>query len=134
MARARTPVARAAITGAAAKNPQRHKGRKVPANQRPLGKPSRWLTGWGQKAFEAFKAELPWLKESHRMLVELAADLRGHLSDPERGNLSLQARQELRRCLAQLGATPADESKVNFADGDEEDPLAGLFTPPANTR
>ncbi len=135
MARARTPVAAAAATGAAAKNPQRHRGRAAPKGVAELGEPSAYLEPHEREAFRRFKRELPWLKASHRLLVELASRYRGRLMhpDPEQRTLSLQAMQELRRCLAQLGATPADESKVNIADGAEEDDDDAFFrAPPAS--
>jgi hypothetical protein len=58
------------------------------------------------------------------VLVELASSYRGRMldPDPDAPRLGLQAAQELRRCLAQLGATPADESKVNTGSGEEDDP------------
>src|SRR5665213_2498665 len=115
MARPRTPVAKAKAIAADVKNPQRHKKRRAPVGQAPLGPAPMWLGPYGMKAFQAFKRELPWLKEWHRVLVELASGYRGRMLDPELG-LGLQAAQELRRCLAQLGATPADESKVTLPD------------------
>ena len=132
MARARTPVAVAKATGAAAKNPQRHRGRAAPAGVAMLGAPSAYLEAHEREAFKRFKKELPWLKESHRLLVELGARLRGCLMHPdlEKRGLSLQGSQELRRICAQLGATPADESKVNHGDGGDQDPDDGYFAPP----
>ena len=130
MPRTRLPVAAAKVTGAAAKNPQRHRGRKA-AKGGELGKPSAWLKlhPGAIKAYAAFKRELPWLKESHRAIVEIASQLRGRQITPGE-ILGLPGMQELRRCLAVLGATPADESKVAQADGDEEDPEEALFSKP----
>ena len=132
MARARTPVAAAKTTGAAAKNPQRHRDRKAPAGVAPLGEPSAYLEPHEKQAFKRFQKELPWLKESHRLLVEIAARFRGQLMHPdlEKRGLSLQGMQELRRILGSLGATPADESKVSMADGGDEDEDDALFAPP----
>lgn len=127
MARPRTPVAKAKATAADVKNPGRHRSRKAPKGQAALGGPSAWLSLYGKRAFEAFKRELPWLKESHRLLVELGAQTRGKLMDPEVDVVGLQERQELRRILAQLGATPADESKVNIPDAGDDEPEEALF-------
>ena len=110
------------------KNPQRHRDRKAHSGE-PLGAPSMWLSVYGKRAFLAFKRELFWLKESHRLVVELGADLRGKLMDPMEV-LGLPGRQELRRILAQLGATPADESKVTLPDEEEEDPDEAFFRRP----
>src|SRR5436190_1234709 len=107
MARPRTPVAKAKATGADVKNPGRHKARRAPGGLDPLGPASKFLAPHAKKAFELFRAELPWLRESHRVLVELASIYRGRMIDPDpEVGLSLQGAQELRRCLAQLGATP----------------------------
>lgn len=75
-----------------------------------------------KRAFERFRRELPWLKESHRMLVEMAATLRARVQIAP----ALKDMQELRRMLGQLGATPADESKVAHAE-EEEDPDEAFF-------
>lgn len=133
MARPRTPVAAAKATAAAVKNPQRHRDRKAPTGVSPLGAPSAYLQAHEKQAFARFQKELPWLKESHRLLVEIASRFRGQLMhpDPEKRGLSLQGFQELRRCLSQLGATPADESKVNIGDGADEDEDDALFAPAA---
>lgn len=127
MAKPRTPAAKAKATGADVKNPARHKGRRAPAGGVPLGGPSAHLGLYEKRAFERFRAELPWLKESHRLLVEIASKYRGLLLDPDVPLVGLQTMQELRRCLGALGATPADESKVSIASGDEEDPDEARF-------
>jgi hypothetical protein len=127
MGRARTPVAKAAAIAADVKNPGRHKGRAAPKGVAGLGGPSMWLDLHGKRAFQAFKKELPWLEEADRVLVELASMYRGRLLDPEGQGLGLQAAQELRRCLAALGATPADRSKVTVPDDGEEDQDEALF-------
>lgn len=131
MGRARTPTAVAEATGAEVKNPQRHRGRAQPKGLGELGPASAFLGPFEKRAFEAFRRELPWLKESHRVLVELAARYRGRMMDPE-DRLPMDNAQELRRCLAQLGATPADESRVTTGGGDEEDPDDALFVQPVS--
>jgi hypothetical protein len=128
VSRARLPVAKAKATGAAVKNPGRHSGRKA-IKAKDLGGPSAWLSLYGHRAFQAFRRELPWLKEHHRVIVDLASHLRGRLMDPE-DIVGLPAMQELRRCLAVLAATPADESKVTLPDDDEGDPDDAFFDRP----
>lgn len=125
MPRPRTPAAKAEVSGAAAKNPQRHKGRTAPKSGL-LGEPSVWLTKPGAlKAWHGFRRELPWLKESHRPIVEIASVLRGRLIDGE--DIGVSAINQLRMCLAQMGATPADETKVHAPTDDEEDPTDAFF-------
>ena len=127
MARVRTPIAKAKATGADVKNPQRHRARVAPKGVGGLGSASSWLKPFEVKAFDALRGQLPWLKESHRVLVEITATYLGRLLDPE-DVLPLDSKQELRRCLAQLGATPADESKVTQPDANAEDPEEALFS------
>lgn len=129
MARARTPVAKAQATAADVKNPQRHKGRAAPKGVAGLGAPPAWMDPHSRKAWQQLQRELPWLKESHRGIVEITAMLRGRIIETG-GPIGLQPMQELRRCYAQLGATPADESKVTLPDDDGEDPEAAFFQAP----
>lgn len=122
MARARTPVAKAKVTGAAAKNPQRHRGRSKPA-VRPLGKPSTFLDKHGQQAWEGFRRELPWLMESDRSLLEVACVVRGRLLAGD--DVGVQSLSMLQSILSKLGASPSDRSKV--AVPDEEKPQDEFF-------
>ena len=101
------------------------RGRAAPKGIPPLGGPSSHLLLYEKRAFERFKRESPGLKESHRLLVELASTLRGQILDPG-AMLDLKGMQELRRILGQLGATPADESKIAHGD-EEEDPDDAFF-------
>jgi hypothetical protein len=115
----RLPAQKAAVTGAAIKNPQRFRERKEPASV-PLGEPSKHLDHFGKQAFEAFKRELPWLMEGDRSLVEVASALRGRLIEDAAG-VGVSALQALSAVLSKLGATPVDRSKVALP-GEEEEP------------
>jgi hypothetical protein len=117
----RLPATKASATGAALKNPQRHRDRKAPKNVR-LGPPSDHLKDGAISAWEGFKRELPWLSEGHRALVEVASNLRGRMIDGE--EVGVTALSLLQVCLSKLGATPTDETKISFGDdGDDADPL-----------
>ena len=120
----RTPTARAAVTGAAAKNPQRHRGRAAP-KAGALGAVSSWLTPTAKKAWASFRRELPWLTEADRALLEVAATIRGRLMAKE--DVGVSALNQLRMCLAQMGATPADRSKITVPDEGEADPTDAYF-------
>lgn len=130
MPRPRNPVAKAKAAAADVKNPGRHAARAEPKGIAPIGAPPRWMDPQQRAAWAAITGELPWLKESHRMLVIMTTMLRAEL---ELGTISMAKMQELRRCLGQLGATPADESKVSLPD-DEEDDDAAFFRPPPSGR
>lgn len=126
MARPRTPVAKAEATGAAAKNPQRHRARKEPSSTKALGKAPTWFDEAQSSMWEGFKLELPWLTEADRSVMEIASALRAQFkTDPM--NMGVTKLNLLRLCLAQLGATPADRSKIGVGDGDEEDPDDTFF-------
>lgn len=123
MANPRTPVAKARLTGASDKNPARHRNRKDPQST-PLGKPSTFLDRHGKSAWEGYRKELPWLMESDRSLVEIAASVRGRLLAGE--DVGITALSMLQSILSKMGGSPADRSKVALADDEtEEDEFFG---------
>jgi hypothetical protein len=117
MPAARLPAAKAKVTGAAVKDPQRHKDRKEPKVAQ-LGEPSIFLDEFGRQAWFAFQSELPWLAESDRALVEIAASVRGRLIGGE--DVGTTALSMLQSILSKMGASPADRTKVAAPDGEEE--------------
>lgn len=119
MARPRIPRARAAVEARDKKNPQRFSNRKEPKSTGDLGDPPEWMGGEQRAAWKVFQREIPWLTESHRGLVEIAAIIRARLATGE--EVGVQALNLLRQCLGQMGATPADASKVSVGDDDEDD-------------
>lgn len=114
----RTPALKGAVTGTAARNPQRHRDRKEPATP-ALGEPSIFLDEFGRAAWESFKRELPWLQESDRALVEIASQVRGRLIGGE--DVGVTALSMLQSILSKMGASPSDRSKVSVPDGEEEE-------------
>jgi phage terminase small subunit len=126
MARPRTPAAKADATGAAGKNPQRYRDRKEPKTTKALGQPPEWFDEAQASIWEGFKRELPWLTESDRSVMELASVLRAaFMASPL--DMGVTKLNLLRLCLAQLGATPADRSKVGVGDGEDQDPDDAFF-------
>lgn len=114
----RTPVAKATVTGTADRNPQRYRDRKEPKTLE-LGSPSPFLDEFGVTAWEGFKRELPWLMESDRALVEIAATVRGRLlAGKDVGTTALSMLQSI---LSKMGATPADRTKVSAPDEEPEE-------------
>jgi hypothetical protein len=76
-------------------------------------------------AWEGFRREFPWLAESDRALLEIAAVLRAR---PGQGDeVGVQALNLLRLIVAQMGGTPADRAKVTLTEDDESDPVADYF-------
>lgn len=118
MAPPRLPVAKADVTGAAAKNPGRHANRNDPSTV-PLGKPSTFLDEHGAAAWEGFKLELPWLMESDRAMVEVCSLIRGELmAGKDVGVTRLSMYQST---LSKLGASPADRSKISVPEEEDDD-------------
>ena len=128
MANPRTPAAKAAVSGAAMKNPQRHKARKVPKGTRSLGLPYARMTPGQVEAWQEFREELPWLNSAHRALLQLACVLRDRLNnDPEMGVNALSAYSSI---LSKLAATPVDETRVTVSSEDDDDPADRFFGRP----
>ncbi|MDR6431023.1 hypothetical protein [Brucella pseudogrignonensis] len=126
MARPRTPRAKAAVEASDKKNPQRFKNRIDAKADGPLGNPPAWLKDTpelkAKAAWKLFEKELPWLNQSHRTLVGMAANIQGRIMAGQ--EVGVQAMNLLRQMLGQMGATPADASKVATGDdGDEKDDL-----------
>jgi len=113
----RLPVAKAAVTGAAAKNPGRHAARKKPKGTRVIGEPYTKMPAEEQAQWHEFVRDLPWLNSSHRVILRMACKLTVDMDGDEFGVSKAQA---LSSILSKLGATPADESKV-FGGGDDDE-------------
>lgn len=120
MPRPRLPKAKAEVSGAVLANPSRHEGRGAPKVDAAIGKAPSWMTKDQQAMWATFASEVPWLNAPHRSVLEIAVTIRARLASGE--EVGVQALNLLRQCLGQLGATPADASKVTMPDGAEEDP------------
>lgn len=118
--RPRVPEAVARLTGAAAKNPQRHRNRADP-KVGPLGSPPKHLTADEADAWREFAAEMPWLARSDRAILEVASRLRTMMAG---GEFTSGLATELRQCLNAMGGSPSTRSKVPAPKDDEDDPLS----------
>lgn len=125
MPRPRIPKQKAEVSGAVTKDPGRHKARKPPKIEAPLGGAPAWMTESQARMWNTFVAEMPWLNGSHRAIVEIAATIRAALADG--AEVGVTRLNLLRQCLGQLGATPADASKVTMPDADDADPDERFF-------
>jgi hypothetical protein len=105
------------------------KGRVEPKAGGPLGPPPAWIKDTemckARSAWNLFAKDIPWLNESHRFLVGMAASIQGRLMAGQ--DVGVQAMNLLRQCLGQMGATPADASKVSHPDDGDKDPDDELF-------
>src|SRR4051812_17425631 len=118
MPKPRTPKAKAEVTGQAGKKRTKFEARKEPKANAPLGAPPQWLldtdTIKAKSAWALFQREIPWLTESHRMLVGMAANIQGRIMAGQ--EVGVQAMNLLRQMLGQMGATPSDASKISVPD------------------
>jgi len=118
MARPRTPRAKAAVEARDKKDPGRFKNRKEPKVTAGIGSAPAWMKQEQKKVWDKFAAELPWLNASHVALLEIATVQRARLVAGE--DVGVQALGLLRQCLSQMGATPADASKITVPDDEGE--------------
>lgn len=118
MAKPRLPAMVANVTGAAAKNPGRFKGRANP-KVKPVGAPPEHLSPTGKRAWRMFVSRMPWLTASDEPMLELASMIRGQILARE--DVGVQKLGLYATTLSKLGATPTDRSKVAMPDDDEEE-------------
>jgi hypothetical protein len=116
MPRPRTPVDKAAITGAAQLHPERHANRTKPKATRSIGEPYAKMDDDEKAQWFEFVRDLPWLNSSHRVILRVACRLTVALDGDDFGVSKAQA---LSSILSKLGATPADESRVSMPQDDE---------------
>lgn len=119
MARNRTPLAVARVTGDTIKHPERFADRADPPVS-ALGNPPTRLNAAEKKAWKSFAEEMPWLVASDRKLVELASRLTVYVGQPD---CPLGIYAQLRLCLSSMGGTPVDRSRVQWAE-DDPDPAS----------
>lgn len=124
MARNRTPLDKAEVSGRTQHDPGRYKDRTKITGSRPLGEPYVRMTDAEKEAWADLKANIPWLKASHRQIVRLACV---HLAKLDEGTLSVTGIRSLTGILAKLGATPVDECRI-FHQQSEEDPDEEFFS------
>lgn len=129
MARQKNPLAKARLTGADRKDPQRYRHRSEPDGGGPVGEPPPYLSTDARKVWLLFQAELPWLRRSDRAALEAISTLRARVvlsGEPATSALI----RELRASLSSLGATPVSRQNVgNRPDDDTPDPFGFLDGP-----
>jgi hypothetical protein len=83
------------------------------------------MTAEQRRAWEMFRAELPWLRASDRGLVEIAATIRARLIAGK--DVGMTALNLLRLCLAQMGGSPSDRSKISTVEENNDDAVTRYF-------
>lgn len=129
MARPRTPLAKAALTGADKKDPQRFRDRTEPVTaNRPIGAPPTYFDEYAEKAWHTFTNEISWLIREDRAILEAACLMRAQIIRAgEGGDIDFPAAfwSTYRMIISSLGATPVDRTKVHQQKEErEDDPFA----------
>ena len=125
MPNSRVPAAKAAVSGAALRNPRRYRGRTPPSHTRPIGEPYASMTAAQKEAWAEYAAEMPWLHSAHRLILRLACVWTAKLDGP---NFGVTATRALSALLSKLGGSPVDAARVAHA-AEDDDPDAELFRP-----
>ena len=128
MPRPRTPKAKADVSGASQVHPGRFAERAAPKGTRPIGEPYLRMTDGQKAAWAEFTSELPWLNSSHRQLLRMACMLVARMD--EDAEFGVSATKALSSILSKLGATPVDESKINYDGASTEEPEDKFFGRP----
>ncbi len=121
----RMPRAKAKALGVDVKNPKRFGQTAAPDGGGTLGEPSEWMGGEQRVIWKMFKSEIPWLVESDRTIMEIACTIRAKMYSGD--DVSITAMNQLRLCLSQMGATPADRSKIRMPEGDDDEDPADAY-------
>lgn len=126
MPKKRLPAAVARATGADVKNPQRFRGR-ADHDLPPLGPPPDHLTEAEKREWLALARDMPWLRRSDRAITEITAALRAMIVANPASPLRIFT--ELRLCLACMGGTPSDRTRVPaLPEQDDPDDPTREFT------
>ena len=117
-----TPLAKAKLTGANAKNPQRFRGRSEPkTSKQPVGNPPAYFDKTAKAIWKEFVADLGWLEREDRKALEGAcvaiAQMRAMYVE---GGVTASMLAAVNTAVGKLGASPTDRSKV-FQAGEDED-------------
>jgi len=128
MANPRTPIARAKLTGADQKHPERYRDRKEPATSGdPVGDPPAHLGKAAKAVWKEAASIMGWLVREDRLALEIAANAVAAIRETAKDGEPIKAAQltAARQALASLGATPADRSKIHIpGDEGQDDPFA----------
>jgi hypothetical protein len=129
MARHRTPIKKAALTGALAKNPRRYAERSGPESAGPLGDPPEFLSDAERAAWNDFRCEWAWLAYEDRASVAGLCQMRAVLEDAT-AEKNAAFYTAYRLMLSEHGGTPVSRSKIHQSDDEDEGNPFAAFGPP----
>ena len=134
MPRPQTPLAKAKLTGAIAKNPQRFRDRAAPkTSTQPVGSPPAYLDKYAKAAWRDFVKHSSWFTADDRMALEVASVAVGQMRALIKLGEIVPASMlsAINTAIGKLGASPTDRGKIfQKPEGDEpDDPFAGFDGP-----
>lgn len=133
MPRPQTPLAKAKLTGAAAKDPQRYRGRSEPkTSKKPVGNPPAYFDKEAKAVWKELSADLGWLEREDRGALEGACVAIAQMRTMYReGAVTASMLAAVNTAVGKLGASPVDRGKVfqQADDDDGPDPFAAFDRP-----
>jgi len=136
MPRPRTPLAKARLTGEAAKRPERFRDRSEPRTSRqPVGDPPAHFDKEARAVWQELARDLGWLVAEDRFALEAASLAVGQVRTMHRSGevVSGALLSAMNTAIGKLGASPTDRSKVAArAPDDDADPFAAFDVAPAH--
>jgi phage terminase small subunit len=132
MPRPRTPLAKAKLTGADAKHPDRFKNRSEPRTSKaPVGKPPSYLDAEARAVWSELARDLGWLVKEDRFALEAASLAVGQVRTMHKAQEPITGAlfAAMNTALGKLGASPADRSKVNATPPEDDDDPFAKFDP-----
>lgn len=123
----RIPIEKAKVQGSDLIHAGRFKDRREP-KAGPIGDPPAWMKSRDRVEWYVLATEIPWLNSSHRAILNIAAKIQARIAADE--DVSANMLNLLRQILGQMGATPADASKVNVPNEPDDNPEESIFTRP----
>lgn len=123
--RPRTPTAKAKLTGAAAKDPQRYRDRKEPDGGGPLGDAPEFLNELQKQAWYDYRLRWPWVTQADAPQLAALCKLRVKIEYGDDGDWGAATINAYRLLTSEFGGTPVSRSKI-FQPKEEEkkDPFA----------
>jgi len=102
------PIEYLKMSGALEKNRNGY-GNRSETDSPPLGDPSPHLSTEEAEAWRQFQEEVPWLKECHRALIEIASNLRAGI---RKGLTTAGDKRLMLSILNAIGATPSMSGRI----------------------
>lgn len=130
MPRQQTPLAKAKLTGADAKNPQRFRNRSEPKTSKaPVGKPPAYFDKEAKAVWAELVADLGWLVKEDRVALESACLAIGQVRSMHKACEPITGAMfaAMNTAIGKLGASPTDRAKVfQEAEDEDDDPFAAF--------